>query len=204
MSPQAMAAPRAKAWLLFRSGPLAGTRFPMPDGAIRLGRAVDNDVVIDGPDSAMVSLNHLEICRSAGSCRIRDLNSTNGTWLNGERIIESEVSLPAVLQLGSQGPEFELMLEEAVAGELDRTIEITPSAVAQFPSANISPAAPDEKLLSSAIIRARRLRALGVNGQTMTIMRSVVEQALRRSRRRFRIIGYSLLAALLTVSAAAA
>jgi pSer/pThr/pTyr-binding forkhead associated (FHA) protein len=204
MSSQAVAEPRAKAWLLFRSGPLAGTRFPMPDGTIRLGRALDNDVVIDGPDSGMVSLNHLEISRTAGSCRIRDLNSTNGTWLNGERITETEVALPTVLQLGSQGPEFELMLEEAMAGELDRTIEIRPSAVAQFPAANISTAAPDEKLLSSAVIRARRLRARGVNGQTITIMRGVVEQALRRSRRRSRIIGYSLLAALLTVSALAA
>jgi pSer/pThr/pTyr-binding forkhead associated (FHA) protein len=204
MSSQAVSASRAKAWLLFRSGPLAGTRFPIPDGAIRLGRALDNDVVIDGPESAMVSLNHLEICRSADTCKIRDLNSTNGTWLNGERISETEVALPTVFQLGSQGPEFELMLEEAVAGELDRTIEITPSAMAQFPPANTSPAAPDEKLLSSAVIRARRLRARGVSGQTITIMRGVVEQALRRSRRRFRIIGYSLLAALLTVSTLAA
>jgi hypothetical protein len=176
----------------------------MPDGTIRLGRALDNDVVLDGADSAMVSLYHLEICRSAGSCRIRDLNSTNGTCVNGERVTEAEVSLPAVVQLGNQGPELELILEEPAACELDRTLEITSSAVTQLVAANASQTAPDEKLLSSAIIRARRLRARGVEGQTLTIMRSVVEQALRQSHRRLRIIAYSLLAALLTVAALAA
>ena len=203
MSQQAVEGSRVKAWLLSRSGPLAGTRFPMPDGTIRIGRAPDNEVVIDGADSATVSLYHAEIHRDAGSCRLRDMGSTNGTWLNGERITEAEISLPAVIQLGTQGPEFAVVLEEAQAGELDRTIEMPASVAAQAAAAGPPPAAHEE-LLSSAVIRARRMRAHGLAGQTMTIMRDVIDQALRHSHRRLRVVGYSLLAVLLTVSSLAA
>jgi pSer/pThr/pTyr-binding forkhead associated (FHA) protein len=190
---------RAKAWLMSQSGASAGTRFPMPDGTIRIGRAPDNDVVIDGPDCAMVSLNHVEISRDNDSWRVHDLNSTNGTWLNGERVTDAEVTPPAVLRMGSQGPEFALVLEEAAPEGLDRTIEIPADVIGPVAQGS-RPLAGHEDLLSSAVARARRMRAHGVTGQTMTIMRGVVEQALQQTRRRMKIIGYSLLAGLLTVS----
>lgn len=193
---------RAKAWLMSQSGPSAGTRFPMPDGTLRIGRAPDNDLVIDGPDCAMVSLNHVEITRDGDRWRLHDLNSTNGTWLNGERVTDAEVTPPAVLRLGSQGPEFALVLEEAAPAGLDRTLEIPADVVAPLPEA-AHPMGGHEHLLSSAVARARRMRAHGVSGQTMTIMRGVVEQALRQSHRRLKIVGYSLLAGLLTVSTVA-
>jgi len=204
MAQEGIISSRAKAWLLSRSGSLAGTRFPMPEGTTRLGRAPDNDVVIGGDECATVSLYHVEICKTADSWRVRDLGSTNGTWLNGERITEADVSLPAVLQLGSQGPEFALILEEAVAAGLDRTLEMPAAAVAAPASTAAQPITAHDALLSSAVMRARRIRANGLGGQTMTIMRGVVEQALRQSHRRLRIVGYSLVAALVTVSSLAA
>ena len=134
---------------------------------------------------------------------MRDLDSlSNGTWLNGERIAEAEAALPAILQLGSPGPEFALVLEEAASAVLDRTLEISPSAPGSA-SDTAAASAAQEELLSSAVTRARRMRAHGVGGQTMTIMRGVVEQALRQSHRRFQMLGYSLLAALLVVSSLA-
>jgi pSer/pThr/pTyr-binding forkhead associated (FHA) protein len=202
MSPQEIAASSAKAWLLSRSGALAGTRFPLTDGTLRIGRAPDNDVVIEGADSAVVSIYHAEISRESGVCRVRDLDSTNGTWVNGERIIEAEIVPPTVLRLGTQGPEFSLLLEETAPAALDRTIEMMPGATELCPAA-ASAVSDHEELLSSAVVRARRIRAHGMTGQTLTIMRDVVEQALRQSRRRLRLLGYSLLAALLTVSSAA-
>ena len=203
MSEQATAGTRTKAWLLSRSGPLAGTRFPMPEGVVRIGRAADNDIVIDGADSGVVSQCHVEICRDGDAFRIRDLASTNGTFLNGERISEAEAAPPLVLQLGSPGPEFALVIEDAPA-ELDRTIEIPYSAAGPPSPPAASPVAPHEELLSSAVTRARRMRAHGVGGHTMDIMRDVVEQALRQSRRRLRAVGYSLLAVLAVVSSLAA
>jgi pSer/pThr/pTyr-binding forkhead associated (FHA) protein/soluble lytic murein transglycosylase-like protein len=177
---------------------MAGTRFPMPEGATRIGRAPDNDVVIDGSDSSTVSLHHVEIRNHDGACHIRDLASTNGTWLNDRRITDAEISAPAIIRLGCQGPELAFILEEAPPADLDRTIEVSPSA-AQIPAAGASTASAYEKLVSSAVTRARRMRRHGVGGQTMTIMRGLIDQALKQAHRRFRIIGYSLLAALLAV-----
>ena len=200
MSQPGTADSTVKAWLLLRSGPLAGTRFPMTDGATRIGRAPDNDVVVDGADAATVSLYHVEICREGEVCSVRDLDSTNGTWINGERITKAELSPPGIIQLGNQGPEFAIVLEEGGAAGLDRTVEIPVYSVPPTPPAPPSPLAMHESLLTSAVARARRMRAHGVGGQTMTIMRDVIDQALRHSRRRFRKIGYSLLAALIVVT----
>jgi pSer/pThr/pTyr-binding forkhead associated (FHA) protein/soluble lytic murein transglycosylase-like protein len=202
MPEQPAAGSQLTAWLLLRSGPSAGARFPLRDGATRVGRAPDNDAVIDGPDAATVSLYHLEILKDGASCRVRDLNSTNGTWVNGERIDEAEVSLPATIRLGNSGPSFALVVEDPAPVELDRTVEISKVFVPSKPAPQTHPDAHHE-LLSSAVFRARRMRAHGAGGETMTIMRDVLEQALRYSRRRLHITGYSLLAAIVAVASVA-
>lgn len=203
MARQGVAGSQTKAWLLFRSGPLAGTRVPIPFGTLRIGRALDNDLVIEGAGCATVSLYHIEVSRDGDSWRARDLGSTNGTWLNGERITEAELSPSCTLQLGTQGPEFGLQLEDAEQGELDRTIETPPFSAYRLTPPPASLITEQEDLLSQAVTRARRIRTTGHGGQTMTIMRDVIEDVLRHTRRRFRIIGYSMLAALLAVSAVA-
>ncbi|HUA60429.1 MAG TPA: transglycosylase SLT domain-containing protein [Verrucomicrobiae bacterium] len=199
MAEQTIADAPVKAWLLSRSGPLAGTRVPMADGVTRIGRAPDNDLVVNGPDAATVSLYHVEISRQGELFTVRDLGSTNGTWVNGERIDSIGLPAPAIVQLGNMGPEFALVLEECAPGELDRTVEID-AASAPVTVASASAIATHENLLASAVARARRMRAHGVGGQTLTIMRDVIEQALRHSRRKLRLVGYSLLGALLAVT----
>lgn len=194
---------RTKGWLNGRSGPLAGTRFQLSDGITRIGRAPDNDVVLNGFEAATVSLYHLEIYMHGGACRVRDLGSTNGTKVDGVPVNEAELSLPAVIQLGNTGPEFEIALEEAPAAELDRTIEVSESVFPPLPEQPTKSAGEHEELLSSAITRARHMRARGGGGHTMAIMRSVIDHALRRGRRRFRILAYSLMTALLVVSSLA-
>lgn len=55
----------------------------------RIGRAPDNDVVITEPQ---VSAHHAEIEYRQGHFYLRDLRSTNGTWVNAERV-QAEVIL---------------------------------------------------------------------------------------------------------------
>jgi FOG: FHA domain len=50
---------------------------------IKLGRRTDNDIIAKSP---IVSGNHLEFLLLEGRCYVRDLNSTNGTVVNGRRI----------------------------------------------------------------------------------------------------------------------
>ena len=54
---------------------------------IRIGRASDNDIVLIHPS---VSRNHLELFYdSEGNVFLTDLNSANGTFVNGQRIVGS-------------------------------------------------------------------------------------------------------------------
>jgi len=193
---------RTKAWLVYRSGPLAGTRYQLSEGGLHIGRSPENDVVVQGPEAATVSAQHLEISRDGEHWRIRDLGSTNGTYLNGEKIGEAELCPQAVVQLGTLGPEFVFLLEEPAPSELEQTLVIPQGA---FPIE--SPSAPEvepeghEALLLDAVRRARRARIEGLGGQTMTLMRDVVNLAVARSSRRLKIAIYLLAAALVATSA---
>jgi pSer/pThr/pTyr-binding forkhead associated (FHA) protein len=51
--------------------------------SLRLGRASDNDLVLD---DRSVSHYHARIDLVAGRASAVDLKSSNGTWVNGQRI----------------------------------------------------------------------------------------------------------------------
>lgn len=196
-----MAEPRATvsqrdAWLVCRSGGAAGTRYPLAGEITRIGRNPDNDVVVQGPLAATVSLQHTEICRQSGTFRVRDLGSTNGTYLDGERIEEADLAPGALLQLGQQGPEFVLSTEDEPVSALDQTVAVPKGEVLSQPAGS----GGDDALLSEAVMQARRARAAGLGNQTMVLMRDALNRALRRSRRRSRLIIYSLAALLVLVT----
>ena len=48
----------------------------------------ENDIIVSMP---FISRGQLEIVRSNGRTVLRDLNSTNGTFVNGERVKEAEL-----------------------------------------------------------------------------------------------------------------
>ena len=66
-------------------------------GILRIGRAIDNDLVIEDP---YVSSYHLEAWRAEGGLGVRDLNARNGTFVDGRRITETIVAPDPLLQLG--------------------------------------------------------------------------------------------------------
>ena len=63
-----------------------------------IGRAPLNHIVIDNPT---VSAQHAIIARSAGSYRLQDLHSTNGTQVNGVPISEVELKDGDKIHFGS-------------------------------------------------------------------------------------------------------
>jgi pSer/pThr/pTyr-binding forkhead associated (FHA) protein len=163
-----------------------------------VGRAPDNDAVIDGPEAAVISQYHCEIVREGEGFRVRDCNSRNGTWVDGERVQEAPLGPASVLRLGQQGPEFEIVLREGAAEPLDQTVEM---AAATAAGGGIGSGTHDE-MLSAAVHSARLRRAQGAGGQTMTIMREVLHQALRDMHRRHRTVRWVLVVALLAVTGA--
>jgi Protein of unknown function (DUF3662)/FHA domain len=64
---------------------------------VRIGRGADNDLVLR---DVRVSRQHAAIEPSGQGWIVRDLNSTNGTYLDGRRLNEMQVTGPVELSLG--------------------------------------------------------------------------------------------------------
>jgi hypothetical protein len=81
------------------SGAAQGQTFRIPNGSSTLGRSPDNAFVIDAPD---VSRKHAKLECSSGRLRVYDLNSTNGTRVNGDAVRISDLEPGDELTLGNQ------------------------------------------------------------------------------------------------------
>lgn len=74
----------------------------VPDGTTVIGRGHAADVVILDPE---VSKSHALIRSHRGRTWVEDLESTNGTYLDGVRVTEpTEVTEPVAIRLGKGGP----------------------------------------------------------------------------------------------------
>lgn len=70
--------------LIMEQGPSPGETFDLTEAQTALGRAPANDYVVTFP---AVSGRHALITQEGGQFYIEDLNSSNGTFLNGERLL---------------------------------------------------------------------------------------------------------------------
>ena len=81
---------------------------------IRIGKAEDNDYVAD---DAFVSRYHANLERDEnGNLFIEDLNSTNGTFVNGNRVMKKKISSTDQVKLGNQ---YILNVKEALKFDND-------------------------------------------------------------------------------------
>lgn len=89
--------------LRFVEGPHVGDAVIMRRQMLTIGRALDNDVVVD---SAEVSRHHARVEHRDGGFWIVDLGSTNGTSVNGGQIDEHELQHGDRMTLGNVVLEF--------------------------------------------------------------------------------------------------
>jgi pSer/pThr/pTyr-binding forkhead associated (FHA) protein len=64
-----------------------GTRYPLPPGVTSVGRRGENDLALADP---YISGRHAQIIIEAGTISVEDVGSTNGTFVNGERLSSGE------------------------------------------------------------------------------------------------------------------
>jgi hypothetical protein len=84
-----------------------GKSFPITDSSLKIGKATDNDVVIDSPT---VSRNHIVIQRQGDRFLVQDLQSTNGTFIDGAQIREAYLKPGQLLELGDVQLRFQSTL----------------------------------------------------------------------------------------------
>lgn len=98
-------AARPFASFLVRSGALAGQRLAVKTPVANIGRADYNDLVVPEPS---VSTSHAKLQRREGVWVLVDLDSTNGTFVDGERVKgEAPLAPGAVVRFGDVQLVFE-------------------------------------------------------------------------------------------------
>ncbi|MCH9647403.1 MAG: GAF domain-containing protein [Deltaproteobacteria bacterium] len=80
-------------------------RYPLREGELRIGRGVDNDVILS---DFSVSRNHASIRRARGGWHLFDLMSTNGVQVNGSTISQKALKVGDRISIGV----FELLVEK--------------------------------------------------------------------------------------------
>lgn len=99
--------------LKFISGKYQGGEFPLKgDKQLIIGRSSELDIVLV---EDMVSRKHAKITLSAGKITIEDLGSTNGTFVNGEKVKSSRLKEGDRILVGTSI----LKLVKAGAGSVD-------------------------------------------------------------------------------------
>ncbi len=83
-----------RAWLTDAHGKLLELK---TDGLTRLGRAIENDIVLE---DSTVSQRHAVISFDDGHAFLRDLGSSNGTFIEGYRVPGGRLTNGAAIKLG--------------------------------------------------------------------------------------------------------
>jgi len=145
---------------LVRSGGLMGQRLPVKTPVVNLGRADYNDIVLPDPS---ISTSHAKLQRREGVWVLVDLESTNGTFVEGERVQgEAPLGPGAMVRLGDVQLLFEPVDEKqgVLKGGGTQVLRTphssappAPPAPAVPPAAPASPARPAPQPPSAAPAR---------------------------------------------------
>jgi len=77
--------------LVVRRGPQPNQAYELKKDVVTLGRDITNDITINDPE---VSRHHLRFMRGGGGFTVEDLGSTNGTFINGQRVTAPRLLRP--------------------------------------------------------------------------------------------------------------
>jgi len=83
---------------------ISGTAHELTEELITIGRAPDNAIVIDDPS---VSSRHAQLELSGETYRLKDLESTNGTRVNGIPVTETVLRFDDRIRFGGVEARFE-------------------------------------------------------------------------------------------------
>ncbi|MDQ7904094.1 DUF151 domain-containing protein [Phytohabitans sp. ZYX-F-186] len=89
--------PAGGAILQIRQGPGAGAVFVLDGDVVSCGRDGNNEIALDG---ATVSRKHADFHRQGAGYTVADLDSLNGTYVNGERVKTAALAAGDEIRIG--------------------------------------------------------------------------------------------------------
>ncbi|MDY0908073.1 DUF3662 and FHA domain-containing protein [Microbacterium sp. CFBP9034] len=89
---------------------IAGKRHPLVKGRTVIGRGSDADITIA---DAGTSRKHVEILWDGERAMVRDMNSTNGTLLNGRKVVEAALTPDSTVTIGRTDIVFQVVAQAA-------------------------------------------------------------------------------------------
>jgi len=143
LTPPPPAEPTRPFALRFISGKYQGGEFPLPeDGEIVIGRSSELDMVLV---EDMVSRRHAKITATGGQIFIQDLGSTNGSFVNGEKIKRARLSegdrvligTSIIKMVATDGPtslrEARAHLEDVASGKRTSQVRTMTGSISEVP-----------------------------------------------------------------------
>jgi pSer/pThr/pTyr-binding forkhead associated (FHA) protein len=95
--------------------------------SVTLGRSHNNDLAFTGDDADIVSGRHALVALKSQSLWLRDLDSTNGTFVGKFRVTERELLGGEIISLGPNGPALRVQVmdvkEEAAPDDADTLLD---------------------------------------------------------------------------------
>jgi predicted component of type VI protein secretion system len=131
--------------LVMHSGPNPGKIFELVQDELTIGRDIGNRIVINDPE---VSRKHTRLTMQSGGYVIEDLGSTNGTFVNSQRLIGPHVLRPGeTIMLGEKiSLEYEILGFDPnatlVSGQGPQTAPASPETFRVEPDFGYPQAAP--------------------------------------------------------------
>jgi PAS domain S-box-containing protein len=101
--------------LIFVEGPQKGQRYPVSGRQMTLGRDHKNDIPLDDVGS---SRKHASIHREGASLILRDMASTNGTYVNLKKIDEVKLKHGDRITIG----DTVILIERSLSGEVPKVL----------------------------------------------------------------------------------
>ena len=181
--------------LAIRSGALAGRTLTFDRDMFSVGRHPDCDLAFDAHKDIDVSGKHAEFVTIGPRTVVRDLGSTNGTWINGVRITgDSEVYSGDTIAFGEHGPVADVVIADgAVRPQLASPATRVSSGGVAGPVAGAGAAPPAASPAAAAVAK---LTPLGTPPRsTQMKINAAVELTTRKMQRTLIVVAMVLGAA---------
>lgn len=163
---------------------------------VRIGRAPDNDIVLDANHDREASGHHAELRRDGQTWTVVDMGSRNGTFVGSERIERRLLVSGDEIALGSKGPRLRVEFVAAVSA----TVPLQGDAGAAPPIAPAAGARVGQRTLAAMISAAVNAASARVRPGRTTEINVMVErkvsEATAAQRRTAYVLGAILLVAL--------